>query len=355
MRKILFVLGLLIATTAMALTVNGELKQARLENLASDPTAAVGKVYYNTVSNVPKFYNGTTWSDWTSSTTALSQYGVDVGNSSGARTVANTNLLGFSKAVIASFTFADGDVTTGTDNIAEVAHGMATGDTFYITTTGTVPTGLTASTRYFAIRVDADNFKPASTLALAVAGTAVNITAASGGGTHTVVYGGFGPTASTTRTPGTLTNDSAATGYVGETGSQARLRSAATSMTTATALNVTASPLVLTPGDYDIEGSCAYTFGATTSITLLQCAISTTSATLPATDTIGSFNTSGESYSMRGSAATVPVNDIVMSAGPRHQIKVAAGTTTTLYLVARSAFTVSTMTVSGVIHYRRVR
>lgn len=38
-----------------------QLLQARLENLAADPTAAVGRVYYNTTVNKAKVYNGSAW------------------------------------------------------------------------------------------------------------------------------------------------------------------------------------------------------------------------------------------------------------------------------------------------------
>jgi hypothetical protein len=87
---------------------------------------------------------------------------------------------------LAQKTFIDANVTTGTENIAITAHGHNTGSRVYLTTSGAVPAGLTANRTYFVIRVDADNLKLANTLALALAGTPVNITAAAGGGTHTL-------------------------------------------------------------------------------------------------------------------------------------------------------------------------
>ena len=84
------------------------------------------------------------------------------------------------------FNFVDGDVTVGSDSIAESAHGLELGDVVVLTTSGVLPAGLSLATNYWAIRVDANNFKLASSLANAEAGTAVDITAAAGGGTHTV-------------------------------------------------------------------------------------------------------------------------------------------------------------------------
>lgn len=87
-------------------------------------------------------------------------------------------------------TFVDGEVDDVNDSIAETAHGYLTGLQGQLTTSGTLPAGLSTSTNYYVIKVDADNYKLAASRALADAGTAVDITSASGGGTHT-----FTPTA----------------------------------------------------------------------------------------------------------------------------------------------------------------
>ncbi len=84
-----------------------------------------------------------------------------------------------------SIDFVDGDVTVASDAIAETDHGYNTGDKGQLTTTGTLPAGLALATDYYIIRVDKDTIKLASSLANAIAGTAVDITAAAGGGTHT--------------------------------------------------------------------------------------------------------------------------------------------------------------------------
>ena len=85
-----------------------------------------------------------------------------------------------------TFGFVDGDVTVGTDTIAETAHGMVTGDVIQLTTSGVLPAGLALATNYYVIRIDNDSFKLAASAKNAEEGIAVDITAAAGGGTHTV-------------------------------------------------------------------------------------------------------------------------------------------------------------------------
>jgi hypothetical protein len=84
------------------------------------------------------------------------------------------------------FSFVDADVTPASDLINEVAHGFRTNDLVRLTSTGVLPAGLALATDYYVIRVDADNIKLASTQFNAEWGIAVDITAAAGGGTHTV-------------------------------------------------------------------------------------------------------------------------------------------------------------------------
>lgn len=81
-------------------------------------------------------------------------------------------------------------VDAGTDQLNIVAHGLATGDGFLAiyTKTGTYPGGLAAVTNYWAIRVDADHIKLATSSANAMAGTAINITTA-GSGTLYILQG----------------------------------------------------------------------------------------------------------------------------------------------------------------------
>lgn len=83
------------------------------------------------------------------------------------------------------FTFASGDVNTSNEQITVTANEeLITGRKVQLTTTGTLPTGLSLATDYYIIKVDATHIQLASSLANAVAGTAINITAA-GSGTNT--------------------------------------------------------------------------------------------------------------------------------------------------------------------------
>ena len=74
-----------------------------------------------------------------------------------------------------TLTFVPGDVATGTE-IITVSLDIATGQEIRFTTTGVIPAPLVVGTVYYAIRVDATHIKVATTLTLALAGTAVDLT-----------------------------------------------------------------------------------------------------------------------------------------------------------------------------------
>lgn len=84
-----------------------------------------------------------------------------------------------------NFTFASGDVNTGTDAVAVTASdNLRTGRKIQLTTTGTLPTGLSLATDYYLIVVDSTHVQFATTESNALYGTAINITGA-GSGTNT--------------------------------------------------------------------------------------------------------------------------------------------------------------------------
>ena len=68
--------------------------------------------------------------------------------------------------------------------ISWTAHGLKTGDRIQLTTTGTLPTGLTASTTYFVVYIDANSFNLATSLANAATATKI-ATSGSQSGVHT--------------------------------------------------------------------------------------------------------------------------------------------------------------------------
>lgn len=153
---------------------------------------------------------------------------------------------------------------------------------------------------------------------------------------------------------GTATNDSAATGFVGEFLSQERVYSSALSLTNTVAANVTTTALTLTAGDWDIEGALIFIPAAATSIVALTGAISTTSATLPADDTFA-VGTAGEvktRYSGPSGGIITGGNEISL---PIPRIRASISGSTTFYLVARGNFTLDTLSVAGQIQARRVR
>lgn len=84
----------------------------------------------------------------------------------------------------AAKTFTDSNITDATDTIAIASHGFTTGLKAALTTSGALPTGLTA-TNYYIIVVTSGTIQLASSLANAQAGTKV-VTAADGSGTHTL-------------------------------------------------------------------------------------------------------------------------------------------------------------------------
>lgn len=151
---------------------------------------------------------------------------------------------------------------------------------------------------------------------------------------------------------GTATNDNAAAGYIGEYLIQSRVESAATSVTTATSLNVTSASLDLTAGDWDIEGMICYFPAGTTTVTNLFGSISKTSATLSGGDTTA-VPTAGESrVNQAFPAAYVPGSEVTV---PLPKTRASLTGNTSFYLVGRANFGTSTMTVFGSISARRVR
>jgi len=103
------------------------------------------------------------------------------------------------KIDIAPIEFVPADVNAGADTITLVGHPYRTGMKAEFSTTGTIPGGLFTRTQngpvitsiinqYYIIVINDNTIKVATTFANAIAGTAVDITAA-GAGTHTIYQG----------------------------------------------------------------------------------------------------------------------------------------------------------------------
>jgi hypothetical protein len=129
-------------------------------------------------------------------------------------------------AAFAALVYSDDTFTAAASDICtNVAHALLTGDgPFQLTSSGTLPAGLALATNYWIIKLTDDTFSFASTLANALAGTAVDITDA-GTGTHTI-----SDTASTARPddPFTVTGNASGDWFALELGDVSALSIAQT-------------------------------------------------------------------------------------------------------------------------------
>ncbi len=88
---------------------------------------------------------------------------------------------------IKGIAYSDKTFTAISSNSATISnHGYNTGVSCQLTTTGSLPTGLSLATTYYIVVVDANTIKFASSLANAIAGTTLSPTNGTGSGTHTV-------------------------------------------------------------------------------------------------------------------------------------------------------------------------
>ncbi len=140
---------------------------------------------------------------------------------------------------------------------------------------------------------------------------------------------------------GTNTNDDAAAGRVGEYIESVIASGSAVGLTSGASANVTS--ISLTAGDWDVSGNVIFLTAAGTSVTQVQGSISSTSAT--------SDVTSLQKIAM---AAFVPGAVSGFACTP-NTVRKSLASTTTIYLVANSVFTISTNSAYGVISARRVR
>lgn len=141
---------------------------------------------------------------------------------------------------------------------------------------------------------------------------------------------------------GTATNDNAAAGEVGE---YMENTASGVALTTATPANV--GTITLTPGDWDVDITVGFLPANTTSVTRYLVSLGTTSATI--SGTIGRLNQTQIPAVVFDGATTINANIVP------YRISVATATTTQVWAVVQSTFTVSTVAASGIIRARRVR
>ena len=144
--------------------------------------------------------------------------------------------------------------------------------------------------------------------------------------------------------PGTATNDAAAAGNVGELLSSVVASGSQAALTTATPLDITS--LALSAGDWDVWGEIQFSTNTTTSVTAILGSLSTSSGSL--VTTVGQFDNHYKSAVVPGAATGAFASKI----GP---FRVSLSGSTTYYLTADAAFTVSNMSAYGGIFARRVR
>lgn len=141
---------------------------------------------------------------------------------------------------------------------------------------------------------------------------------------------------------GTTTNNNAAAGSVGEFIESTVLVGSSVALTTATTANITS--ISLTAGDWSVYGSVWTNPTGTTSISSIQGAITTTSATLPTAPNSGAFIKETTSFTLGASQGAYV-----------GQTRISIASTTTVYLVIQVAFTISTCGGYGYIGARRMR
>jgi hypothetical protein len=141
---------------------------------------------------------------------------------------------------------------------------------------------------------------------------------------------------------GTNTNDSAAAGFVGEVISSTVLTGSGILLTTATPANVTS--ISLTAGDWDVYHLAYFNPAGATNMTLWFASIALVSATLDVTP--------GRYILTRYPGGSVIGGDF---GGYMVGDQLSISATTTVYMVVRADFTVSTCRAFGKIYARRRR
>ena len=132
-------------------------------------------------------YNASSgYMEWTTASMDLAAKGVLIGNESGVATPADTSKLGTIQASYVTYTFTAATASGFLELTASGVHGLANGSRVMVSTTGALPTGLSASTVYYVAQT------ASLTLQLSTASTGHPIVYTDAGtGTHTLITGGL--------------------------------------------------------------------------------------------------------------------------------------------------------------------
>ncbi len=160
---------------------------------------------------------------------------------------------------------------------------------------------------------------------------------------------------------GSITNDSAAAGYVGEFLSNQQARGTETTLSTGASANiflVTSTngtvKVPLTAGDWDIDAFVVLNLNnaTTAAASPFDFSISKTSATLSGVGTFGNASNNGEVRVRRTEVFAAVTAEVVFHIPP---IRASLATATDYYLVANVTFTGTGVTAYGCLRARRVR
>lgn len=140
---------------------------------------------------------------------------------------------------------------------------------------------------------------------------------------------------------GTRTNDTPTPGIIGEFATSSIAAGSPISLSNNSPANVTS--IVIQPGDYDAQGNVNFS-AASATVTGASAGLSTSSATIPTDGT--------ECYSGVVGAIITEINTVTV---PRKRFTVAAGSTSTVYLTAKSSFSAGSVGVFGTLTINRRR
>lgn len=280
--------------------------QAMFAGSSAPAAPYAGQLWLNTSATpyVASQFDGTTWVPvWTlnASTHEFETPGTVTNDNATAGNVGeHISCSGPDTSSTVTITIATPAVVTWT------AHGLTLGAPVTFTTTGALPTGLTAGTPYYAVPINANTFNVATSVANALAGT-----------------------------------------LVATSGTQSGTQTATSAVTLATGTPADITGILLTAGDWDVDALVTFTGGTTTTVTKVQASISLTAGTLDA---------STMRLAQQPCYGLAPFNfgGVAMCVGTT-RVTVANAATQIVHLVAESTFGTSTAAAYGGIRARRVR